>query len=205
MKFLSAAFMIVCLLLLGGALIAWSGAYNVAALAPDLPFEMSVLHGIMRQSVQAHAAADRIQARPDLASRAPKGAGDFAEMCATCHGAPGKEPGEIGLGLNPRPPRLEKGASLAWSASEMFWIVKNDIRMTGMPAFGPTHDDNRIWSIVAFARSLHGMTAEAYAQSSDGATEADSMHDHAAHDRSHDHGDDHEHAYQHDHIQQESK
>lgn len=53
-------------------------------------------------------------------------------MCATCHGAPGKDPGEIGLGLTPQPPRLEEEASLVWSAQEMFWIVKNDIRMTGM-------------------------------------------------------------------------
>ena len=204
MKFLSAALMITCLLLLGGALIAWSGAYNVAALAPNLPFETRVLHGIMRQSVHSHAAADGIQSPPDLASQAPKGVRDFAEMCATCHGAPGKEPSEIGTGLNPNPPRLEN-AGAAWSAPEMFWIVKNGIRMTGMPAFGPTHDDERIWSIVAFARTLHGMTADAYAQATGGAAEEGSMHDHGAHQHSHDHGDHQDRAPDHDHSHQENK
>lgn len=204
MKFLSAALTIVCLILIGGALLAWSGTFNVAALAPPLPLERSVLHGIMRQSVRAHAAGDGIQTPQDLAARAPKGAGDFAEMCVTCHAGPGKEPSEIGIGLNPKPPRLEE-ASLAWSAPEMFWIVKNGIRMTGMPAFGPTHDDERIWSIVAFARTLPGMSAEAYAQATAGAASEGAVHDHGTHEHTRDHGGEHGHAHQHDHTDQESK
>ncbi|MCK1739410.1 cytochrome c [Bradyrhizobium sp. 139] len=204
MKILWAALATVCLILIGGAIVAWSGAYNVAALAPTASVERSLLHGIMQQSVRAHAAADHIEAPQDLASRAPKGARDFEEMCSTCHGAPGKGPSEIGVGLNPRPPRLEE-ASLAWSAPEMFWIVKNGVRMTGMPAFGPTHDDQRIWSIVAFARTLPGMSSDAYAHATGGAADAGSMHDHSAHGHSHDHGDDHGHASEHDQGHQESK
>lgn len=204
MKFVSAALTIVCLILVGGALLAWSGAFNVAAVAPPLALERSVLHGIMRRSVRLHAASDGIQAPQNLETRAPKGAGDFAEMCATCHGAPGKEPSEIGIGLNPRPPRLEE-ASLAWSAPQMFWIVKNGIRMTGMPAFGPTHDDERIWSIVAFARTLPGMNADAYAQATAGIASAGPMHDHGTHEHTHDHGDEHGQAHEHDRPHQENK
>jgi mono/diheme cytochrome c family protein len=40
--------------------------------------------------------------------------------------------------------------------------VKNGIKMTGMPAFGPTHDDQTIWNIVAFVNQLPNMTAERY-------------------------------------------
>jgi mono/diheme cytochrome c family protein len=203
MKFLSAALTIICLMLIGGAVLAWSGAYDVAAIAPPLAGERSILHGIMRQSVRAHVGRNEVQAPQDFASRAPKGASDFEEMCATCHGAPGKEPSEIGIGLNPKPPRLEE-ASLAWSAPEMFWIVKNGIRMTGMPAFGPTHDEDRIWSIVAFARTLPGMNADAYAQAIAAAASAGSVHDHGAHEHTH-HGDEHGHAHAHDHDHQESE
>jgi mono/diheme cytochrome c family protein len=49
-----------------------------------------------------------------------------------------------------------------WSTANLFWIVKNGIKMTGMPAFGPTHDDKTIWNIVAFVNQLPNMTAEQY-------------------------------------------
>lgn len=199
MKIIWGALATICLILLGGALVAWSGAHDVAALAPNLPGERSILHGIMRQSVQTRAAADRIQVPQDLATLAPKGARDFEEMCSTCHGAPGKEPSEIGVGLNPRPPRLEDTGP-GWSTSEMFWIVKNGIRMTGMPAFGPTHDDERIWSIVAFARTLPGMTADNYGQATGGGQT--SSHDHSAHQ--HPRGD-HGRGHEHDHGHQENQ
>ena len=39
-----------------------------------------------------------------------------------------------------------------WSSAELFWIIKNGIKMTGMPAFGPTHQDEQIWNIVGFVR-----------------------------------------------------
>jgi mono/diheme cytochrome c family protein len=43
---------------------------------------------------------------------------------------------------------------------ELFWVVQNGIRMTGMPAFGPTHKDEEIWKIVAFLRHLPALTPE---------------------------------------------
>lgn len=179
--------------LLGGALFAWSGTFDVAAIAPPSQAERVVLHGIMQRSVRAHAAKDGIRTPGDLAARAQNGASDFAEMCTTCHGAPGREPSEIGKGLNPRPPRLEDVAS-HWSAEELFWIVKNGVRMTGMPAFGPTHDDERIWSIVAFARTLPGMASEVYTKATGAAGDADGPHDHH-----HDHGGDEGHVHDHNH------
>jgi mono/diheme cytochrome c family protein len=46
--------------------------------------------------------------------------------------------------------------------AETFWVVKKGIKMTGMPAFGPTHDDEELWGIVAFWRRLPGMKPEQY-------------------------------------------
>ncbi len=34
--------------------------------------------------------------------------------------------------------------------TEAFWIIKNGIKMTSMPAFGPTHSDQKIWAITDF-------------------------------------------------------
>jgi hypothetical protein len=45
-----------------------------------------------------------------------------------------------------------------WSSAEPFWIAKNGIRMTGMPAFGSTHKDEEIWKVVAFVQRLPMVT-----------------------------------------------
>ncbi|MBI5128901.1 MAG: cytochrome c [Rhodopseudomonas palustris] len=124
----------------------------------------------------------------DLASRASKGARDFDEMCTTCHGAPGKERSEIGVGLNPQPPKLED-VGPTWSPSEMFLIVNNGIRMTGMPVFGPTHDDERLWSIKAFAGGLLRMDPDAYAKTLEAAEPDDASDQYPHHyEGAHSHG-----------------
>lgn len=159
MKF-AAGFIAALVLLLCGALIAtFSGWYNVAALQGMHPLFAWALHTTMENSVRSRAAS--ITPVPDLPALAPQGFRDFNEMCVQCHGAPGKQPEEIGQGLAPKPPSLKEVAD-RWTPAEVFWIVKNGVHMTGMPAFGPTHDDARIWRIVAFVKSLPAMTAEQY-------------------------------------------
>jgi mono/diheme cytochrome c family protein len=172
-------------ILLGAAMIAWSGVVNVAALSDPSSVEVAILHPIMRQSVRKH--ANGIVTPADLSARAAKGSQDFAEMCATCHGAPGVERNEVGQGLNPQPPSLTDAVH-TWTPSQIFWIVKNGVRMTGMPAFGPTHDDDRIWSIVAFVQKLHGMTPDQYAEATSSADASESRgHDHGNDGHTHDH------------------
>ena len=46
----------------------------------------------------------------------------------------------------------------------MFWVTKNGIKMTGMPAFGLTHSDEKIWNIVAFVQTLPTLSANQYQQ-----------------------------------------
>jgi hypothetical protein len=70
--------------------------------------------------------------------------------------------------------------------------------MTGMPAFGPTHNDDRIWAIVAFTRQLPEMMPEDYAQrTSAGAKDAPHDHDHHIHDHGHQDHDHHPHDHAH--------
>lgn len=162
MKFIAGVVIALVLILLGGAAFIYSGAYDVAATAPDASATQWALNTAMIQSVKSRAGS--VQA-PDqfTEEQVRNGFTEFSEMCVACHGAPGKERGEIGKGLNPRPPKLSK-ASEFWSASELFWIVKHGVKMTGMPAFGPTHTDDRIWSIVALLKQLPTMTPEQYDQ-----------------------------------------
>ena len=74
---------------------------------------------------------------------------------------PSIERSEIGKGLNPQAPDLADAVP-AWSPRQLFWIVKNGLKMTGMPSFGKTHDDNQVWNIVAFIEQLPGMSYEQY-------------------------------------------
>jgi mono/diheme cytochrome c family protein len=78
--------------------------------------------------------------------------------CVMCHGAPGVDGSELSKGLNPRAPSLAKEDDT--SDGELFWIIKHGIRMTPMPAFGPTHTDEEIWKIVAFIRHLPNLTPQ---------------------------------------------
>ena len=63
--------------------------------------------------------------------------------------------------MNPPPPDLSEPEHNE-SAQQVFWVVRNGIRMTGMPGWGATHDDPSLWEIVAFVRKLPGMTPAQY-------------------------------------------
>ena len=64
----------------------------------------------------------------------------------------------------PQPPHLAEAAT-KWTRSEVAWIVGNGIKYTGMPAFGPTHDEATVRDIAAFVERLPGMTPGQYASS----------------------------------------
>jgi hypothetical protein len=74
-------------------------------------------------------------------------------MCVICHSAPGIEQSEISKGQNPEPPDLGEEV-LKSSREELFWIVKNGLKMTGMPAFGLSPSDREIGDIVGFITRL---------------------------------------------------
>jgi mono/diheme cytochrome c family protein len=88
-----------------------------------------------------------------------KGAGQYAAMCTGCHLAPGMVDSEIRPGLYPQPPELSKFRS---DPREAFWVIKHGIKMSAMPAWGGSHDDATIWSMVAFLQKLPGLTPGEY-------------------------------------------
>lgn len=153
--------MMIGLIILAGAVatFAYSGFYNVSALQPHNEAVRYILHTVMHRSVEWHAA--EVSERELTQKQASAGFPGYDEMCAGCHGAPGQERDAIGKGLNPKPPDLSRRAT-EWKPNELFWIVRNGIKMTAMPAFGASHDDDTIWNIVAFVRSMPGLSAEDY-------------------------------------------
>ena len=79
----------------------------------------------------------------------------YNEACVYCHGAPGKNPTDIGRrnGI-PSRPKFPYRWGWAGRAANCSWIAKHGIRMTGMPAFGSTTGMKKIWKVVAFVQRL---------------------------------------------------
>jgi mono/diheme cytochrome c family protein len=142
--------------------VAYSGLYNVAARVHGNPITAWFLSTTMYHSVGQHAM--RGQA-PDQFSddQVRQGFHFYNETCVYCHGGPGKDPDDIGKGLNPEPPYLPDTVG-RWTNDELFWIVSNGVRMTGMPSFAATHKEEEIRNVVGFLRQLPKMTPEQYSQ-----------------------------------------
>ena len=90
------------------------------------------------------------------------GAHEYDEHgCVNCHGGPGAQWQKFSEGLNPDPPELKEVAGL--EPQKLFWVIKNGIRMTGMPSFGKAGvPDDEIWKIVAFVKKLPSVTEADY-------------------------------------------
>jgi mono/diheme cytochrome c family protein len=158
---------------------AYSGVYDIGADRHHTK-PVATLIGILRERSIERRAEDLVV--PNLTDPALvlKGAGQYAAMCTACHLAPGMADNEMRPGLYPRPPNLSRFAP---DPREAFWVIKHGIKMSAMPAWGATHDDPTIWSMVAFLQQMHSMTPEQY---QDIVARAPADHDMAAGDHHHD-------------------
>lgn len=147
----------------------YSGAYNVAADDPHSQVIYWLTSTVRARSIAARANNITIPADFSDPERITRGAAEYEEMCSDCHLAPGLEKTEISIGLYPNAPELSRGSRL--SPVEQFWVVKHGIKMTGMPAWGLTHNDSLLWSIVAFLQKLPTLSPEQYQTIVKGAAE----------------------------------
>lgn len=90
----------------------------------------------------------------------------WADHCASCHGNDGKGQTAMGRNLYPRAPDMSLAATQELSDGELFWIIENGIKLTGMPAWGTASpdDDTETWELVHLIRRLPGLSAEELAQ-----------------------------------------
>jgi mono/diheme cytochrome c family protein len=170
---------------IAGVVVMFSGVINVAATNAHNPVTRFILNTTMEDSVRAHAKGITAPALDD-AAMVMEGFRHYREMCVGCHLAPGTESSEIREGLLPRPPKLQETVD-EWTPGELFWIVKHGVKMTGMPAWGPTHSDAKLWAIVAFLEKLPHMTAQQYQEMDKTAGPGEAEHDPAAGGAAHDH------------------
>lgn len=166
MKFLRAIVLVLIVQFVSGVAFVYSGLYPMGADDPHNAFTHWVLETLRERSI-ACAAADIKVPNLDDADLLLAGGPDYNEMCASCHLQPGKTATDFTIGLYPSPPNLADINHTAKqaggeSAKRQFWIIKHGIKASGMPAWGPTHDDQRIWAMVAFLQKLPELSPQQY-------------------------------------------
>ena len=112
----------------------------------------------------AREAKNPVAASPEVLSEAMA---HFADHCSTCHANDGSGKAEIGQGLYPKPPDMRQSDTQRLTDGEIFYIIHNGVRFTGMPAFGDESkggQDEDSWKLVHFIRHLPAITSEELAQ-----------------------------------------
>jgi mono/diheme cytochrome c family protein len=158
----SISFVLIALLLLAvlaGVFIS-SGVYNIGADAPHSKIVSGALEELRERAISRRARDLTPPADLNDPRRIAAGAGLYNEMCTGCHLGPGLERSELSQGLYPPAPELAHGDDL--SPAEQFWVIKHGVKLTAMPAWGKTHNDQLIWDMVAFVRRLPELNAQQY-------------------------------------------
>lgn len=144
--------------------VVYIGVYDIGVPSRHSSLTENILKTTMRNSVRYHARYIEVPDTLDLNDReyARNFFGHYNAACLPCHGAPGKDPVPW-MVIYPEAPLLsDPGVIEKWSDTELFWLLKNGVKSTGMMALGPTHPDEAIWGITALTRQLPEMTAEEY-------------------------------------------
>ena len=158
----SVTFVLIVLLVLAAfaGVFIYAGVYNIGADAPHSRLVLTALEQLRDRSVTNHARNVTPPADLNDPKRIAAGAALYNEMCTGCHLGPGLERSELSQGLYPSAPELARGDDL--SPAEQFWVIKHGVKLTAMPAWGKTHDDQLIWDMVAFIRQMPKMSPQQY-------------------------------------------
>jgi mono/diheme cytochrome c family protein len=152
----------------------YSGLYSIGADNKHNAVTYWILETLRTKSI-ARAASDIEVPSLTNPQMLLSGGADYNDMCSGCHLKPGQEDSDMTLGLYPSPPNLTLSPKKHdhehadadhndpdTMSRQQFWVIKHGIMASGMAAFGPTHDDDRIWAMVAFLNKLPELTPEQY-------------------------------------------
>lgn len=145
---------IVLVIVLAGVSLLISG-FSLSALAEPGSAEIALANKAKRFLVgraSRHGVPDE---PPKTESSLVEGDKRYGAECAMCHGMNGRALTETGRWMYPRAADLTSLEVQHYSDRELFWIVKNGVRLSGMPAFGKVESDEHIWDLVHYVRSLN--------------------------------------------------
>ncbi|WP_438864882.1 c-type cytochrome [Neptunicella sp.] len=169
MKIIYTLLAFIALTIGGAAIFIYSGIYPIGADVPHSAAEFWVLENLRENSIE-RASSEISVPSLESADLLLTGGPNYNDMCAGCHLKPGKQKSDMSVGLYPAPPNLSASShtedhqhgDATQLAGRQFWVIKHGIKASGMPAWGATHDDQRIWAMVAFLQKLPQLTPEQY-------------------------------------------
>ena len=136
--------------------------FNLTALEAPGRLETVVSDHARRFLVQ-RASRNGVPSPPaDMKARVRDGEVLYGLDCGMCHGSDGRGQTAMGRWMYPRAADLTREETQSYSDPELFWIIQNGIRLTGMPAFGKVESDERIWSLVSYLRTLHDKSRQTH-------------------------------------------
>lgn len=144
-------------LVLAGAVLLVAG--GVSARPEPTAAEAWIARRLRSLAIPSSAKAVRNPVLPGARTLAA-GRAHFADHCALCHGNDGRGQTRVGRSLYPRPPDMAAPATQQLTDGELFWIIENGVRLTGMPAWGRKGDEQASWQLVHFIRHLPQFTPE---------------------------------------------
>jgi mono/diheme cytochrome c family protein len=153
---------VVAVLLVVAAMGAAGAAYVVSTGLKAQP-EPGAMETRVARTIRGFAIPREVKARSNpigtSAEEIKPGLEHFARYCAMCHGNDGSGQGAaIGRGLFPKPPDMRAAATQSLTDGEIFYIIENGVRFTGMPAFGTGKPnpagEKQVWQLVRFIRHV---------------------------------------------------
>jgi mono/diheme cytochrome c family protein len=147
---------VVGLLVAAGASMMHNG---LSARATPTKLEESMARHLWQLSIPSNAkeAKNPVQTTPENLKEARL---HFADHCAVCHANDGSGDAVFGRGLYPKPPDLRLQATQERTDGELFWVIENGVRFTGMPSFASHDMSDDSWKLVLFIRHIPHLTAE---------------------------------------------
>ena len=150
-------FAIVGIALTAGAV--WFFQQGIATRTPPTSLEVSVSRAARVAMIPAANRARR-NPGPETEETLRAGLEHFADHCASCHGNDGSGVTEMGQGLYPRAPDMRQSPTQSLTDGELFYIIENGVKLTGMPAWGngTTEGETASWHLVQFIRHLPSLS-----------------------------------------------
>lgn len=142
---------VLALVLVGGVM---ASQFNLSALPEPGRMETLLVTKGKRLLIRRASRGEIPPPPKDMKASLAEGDKVFGTDCSECHGNSGRKPTDAGRWMYPRAADLGSTEIQMYSDPELFWIVKNGIRLSGMPAFGRVESDENIWDLVHFVRTL---------------------------------------------------
>ncbi len=139
----------------------WIGSRGVSAKEEPGRLETTIARTMRRLAIpgSAHDLKNPVPKTPAIIA---EGMAHYADHCAACHANDGSGETEVGLGLYPKSPDMRLPATQSLTDGELFYIIENGVRLTGMPAWSTGTQEGRqsTWHLVHFIRELPRLTTE---------------------------------------------